>query len=550
MKELEQLFIKFKKELHHHMLIASRWYEHLHEKPVYVNCEHNVPLGPKEGGGSVVLDGFRIEKSIPFLENLMQYHTWLLLGSHIGRPSEDNFEQFSIEPVAEYLRNRLNREVEVIDYDPAKKEFDPNKLKKEFIIKTGKQGGICILENLRYHPDQKANGKELANAIANAVYVTFQNSYGTAHRVEATNSKIMELIPAFAGDLMLDEIIGHENIRQPYHPSVAFIGGDKPTDSIEHIREMAHGKNISHVSDIEDLDESLNLTGLSDKPKIDTFCIGGDVMIPFVLALYEQGHKLTQELRDKKFKGSGFELLDDKSIELMESKKEVQLDFYGKRPKEYDIDHALGLMRLYNLCQLFDNEGKYDDQRRLVIPKDFRVIRGDGPPINCDFFDLQTGDKIVDIGEATETLFAKHAKPAKKIVWNGPMGLDVEYFDQGTNALIYAIHKNREAIKAVGGGSTMQSIKRAESLYGVTYDLDHRSTGGGATLREQYDLLPTIANLFINQRDLIRGRFGEQYEPLRLFVKERNQQKLMELLLRADIIKLPPVEIQKGGYSV
>ncbi|MBP9670410.1 phosphoglycerate kinase [Candidatus Woesebacteria bacterium] len=90
------------------------------------------------------------------------------------------------------------------------------------------------------------------------------------------------------------------------------------------------------------------------------------------------------------------------------------------------------------------------------------------------------GSDLLDIGEATQKVYAGEIAKAKTVVWNGPMGKveDVQY-ERGTIAIYEAITANTEAYTLVGGGDTLASIGKEEHLNRI----DHVSTGGGAMLK-------------------------------------------------------------------
>lgn len=90
------------------------------------------------------------------------------------------------------------------------------------------------------------------------------------------------------------------------------------------------------------------------------------------------------------------------------------------------------------------------------------------------------GSELLDIGEATQKVYAGEIAKAKTVVWNGPMGKveDVQY-ERGTRAIYEAITANTEAYTLVGGGDTLASIGKEEHLSRI----DHVSTGGGAMLK-------------------------------------------------------------------
>ncbi|MDP2683433.1 MAG: phosphoglycerate kinase [bacterium] len=86
---------------------------------------------------------------------------------------------------------------------------------------------------------------------------------------------------------------------------------------------------------------------------------------------------------------------------------------------------------------------------------------------------------ILDIGPDTIKLYNNIIKEAQTIIWGGPMGFfEYKAFAQGTNDIANAI-ADSEALSIVGGGDTMDALKKA----GCKDKIDFISTGGGAMLK-------------------------------------------------------------------
>ncbi len=91
---------------------------------------------------------------------------------------------------------------------------------------------------------------------------------------------------------------------------------------------------------------------------------------------------------------------------------------------------------------------------------------------------VEAGWKALDIGPETRRAFAAAVAGARTLVWNGPMGVfEVAPFAQGTLELARAVAACR-GFTVVGGGDSVAAVNRA----GVAAQIDHVSTGGGASL--------------------------------------------------------------------
>lgn len=100
---------------------------------------------------------------------------------------------------------------------------------------------------------------------------------------------------------------------------------------------------------------------------------------------------------------------------------------------------------------------------------------------------------ILDIGPWTMVTYIHKLAHARKIIWNGPVGLfEWKSFSAGTVAVAHAIARNNNAFTLAGGGSTVEAIQTMN----LTQHFTHISTGGGASLEFlEGKTLPGIASL-------------------------------------------------------
>ncbi len=91
---------------------------------------------------------------------------------------------------------------------------------------------------------------------------------------------------------------------------------------------------------------------------------------------------------------------------------------------------------------------------------------------------IPAGRMALDIGPRTRARYAQEIAAARTIVWNGPMGVfEWEAFRAGTADVARAVAR-AQAYTVVGGGDSVAAVE----LLGLADEIDHISTGGGASL--------------------------------------------------------------------
>ena len=199
-------------------------------KNLVIRVDMNVPLNDGE-----VLDATRIKACLPTIEHALHNNARILLISHLGRPSEGNFEdEFSLQPVAEYISNLLNEKCELINSLQSKAIFNSN-------------FSVQLLENIRFFEGEKSNSAKLGKVLASLGDIYVFDAFGTAHREQAsTHSAIEQADIACAGFLLEKEIMNLTKVLNNYqNPYVAVIGGAKVSTKLELIKFINNeAKNI------------------------------------------------------------------------------------------------------------------------------------------------------------------------------------------------------------------------------------------------------------------------------------------------------------------
>lgn len=127
---------------------------------------------------------------------------------------------------------------------------------------------------------------------------------------------------------------------------------------------------------------------------------------------------------------------------------------------------------------------------QIFLPVDHVISSAfDGAPVDCDEEDIPDGFMGLDIGPKTTELYIDELNKCKTVLWNGPMGVfENDDFAKGTFAIAEALGAGSATV-VVGGGDSVAAVNQA----GVADNIDHISTGGGASLEYiEYGRLPGI----------------------------------------------------------
>ncbi len=134
---------------------------------------------------------------------------------------------------------------------------------------------------------------------------------------------------------------------------------------------------------------------------------------------------------------------------------------------------------------------------KILIPVDGVIadrMAADARTQTVVFGDVPDGWMVLDIGPETVRQFQEALRPARTVLWNGPLGVfELEPFAGGTRAIAEFLAGLTGAVRVVGGGETVAAVEKL----GLADKFDHVSTGGGATLEFlEGRTLPGIAILY------------------------------------------------------
>ncbi|MGB9435423.1 MAG: phosphoglycerate kinase [Candidatus Acidiferrum sp.] len=200
----------------------------LRGKRVFIRVDFNVPL--KDG---VVTDDTRIRETLPTLKLAIEKGGRLVLASHLGRPKGGPDPKYSMKPVAKKLEELLGK--------PVAFAADCVSAEAEAKSKELKDGGILVLENVRFHPEEEKNdeafSKQLA-ALCDGVFVC--DAFGSAHRAHASVVGITKFVKQAAAGLLMEKELAYigKAVSNPTRPFVAILGGAKVSDKIEVVENL------------------------------------------------------------------------------------------------------------------------------------------------------------------------------------------------------------------------------------------------------------------------------------------------------------------------
>lgn len=363
-------------------------------KKVLCRVDFNVPL--QDGK---ITDETRINAALPTIKYLRESGAKVILITHLGRPKGEVVEELRLTPVAERLSNILNETVKKTNtvYGPDVTEE----------IANLENGGLLLLENVRFEAGEEKNDPELIEELAKLADIYVNDAFGTAHRAHASTAGVASKLPAVAGFLMEKEIkVLGQALDHPERPFTAIIGGSKVKDKIGVIDNLLE--------------------------KVDNILIGGGLAYTFLKAEgYEIGNSLVEE--DK--------------LDLAKS--------FIEKAKEKNVNFVL--------------------QTDAVIADEFSE-QANYKTVGIN--DIESGWMGLDIGPDSCELYAKIISESKLIVWNGPMGVfEMEQFANGTKSVAEALAKT-EGYSVIGGGDSAAAVEQ----FGFSKEMDHISTGGGASL--------------------------------------------------------------------
>lgn len=366
----------------------------LRSKRVVLRCDLNVPL--KNG---VITDDGRIRASVPTIQKLVAAGARVVVISHLGRPDGEPNPDYSLAPVAERLEALLGQ--------PVVFARDTVGVQATAAVKMLEDGGVAVLENLRFNPEETSKDaserKAFAASLAELGEVLVSDGFGVVHRKQASVYELAELIPSFAGDLISAELEVLKRLTDaPERPYTVVLGGSKVSDKLGVIANLL--------------------------PKVDRLVIGGGMVFTVLKAM---GHNV------------GKSLLEENQLEVVK----------GVLAQAEKLGVEVVLPSDIVIASSFSPTAEFTT---------VAINQIESSSLGPDVMGL-------DIGPDSAKNFAEKVADSKTVFWNGPMGVfEFENFANGTKALAQGLTRVA-GLSVVGGGDSAAAVRALgfdEASYG------------------------------------------------------------------------------------
>lgn len=218
-------------------------------KRTLVRTDYNVPCTPE----GKIIDGTRIDRSIPTIKKILEDNGIVIILSHFGRPLGRQRLRMSLAPCASYLSRKLKKEVPLLkDCVGSLVQEQLNHLNK---------ASICMLENVRFHQAEidPAMDPAFAKNISNLGDCYVNDAFSVSHRRHSSITELPKYFPtqSFAGLLLEKEMDALNEIKAvPASPFYVILGGNKLKTKLPLLQALA--------------------------PKIDALFLSGGIAYPFL----------------------------------------------------------------------------------------------------------------------------------------------------------------------------------------------------------------------------------------------------------------------------
>jgi phosphoglycerate kinase len=216
---------------------------------VLVRVDFNVPM---EGGR--ISDDTRLRVALPTIRFLSTQGAKVVLIAHFDRPRGKRVAEMSLAPLVAALSTLLDQPVYFADdcIGPAAAK----------VVRALEDGGVAMLENLRFHAGEEKNDPAFIEALAANGDIYVNDAFSAAHRAHASTEGLARKLPAYPGLSMQRELEALDSaLGNPQRPLIGIVGGSKVSTKLDLLKNLV--------------------------TRLDKLAIGGGMANTF---LYAQGH--------------------------------------------------------------------------------------------------------------------------------------------------------------------------------------------------------------------------------------------------------------------
>ncbi len=198
-------------------------------KRTLIRVDFNVPLDDHFN----ITDDTRIRAALKTIRKVMSDGGKVVLMSHLGRPKGGPEDKYSLRHIVKHTAQLLRTEVSFATDCIGQSASD--------VVNALPEGGVAILENLRFHKEEEGGDEFFAGQLAENGDVYINDAFGTAHRAHASTAVIAKFFPTdkFFGYLMEDEVQSIDRVlNSTAKPVTAIIGGSKVSSKISILENL------------------------------------------------------------------------------------------------------------------------------------------------------------------------------------------------------------------------------------------------------------------------------------------------------------------------
>jgi len=220
-------------------------------KRALVRVDFNVPMDDGR-----ITDDTRLRAALPTIHYLSTHGAKVVLLAHFDRPKGKRVPAMSLKPVVEPLSALLEQPVAWAD--------DCVGPDAEAVVNGLENGGVALLENVRFHAGEEANDPAFADQLAKLGDLYVNDAFSAAHRAHASTEALALRLPAYPGLAMQRELEALEiALGHPERPVMGIVGGSKVSSKLDLLKNLV--------------------------TKLDKLAIGGGMANTF---LYAQGYEV------------------------------------------------------------------------------------------------------------------------------------------------------------------------------------------------------------------------------------------------------------------